>query len=79
MLQLQLEAEGAEYCGELVDGALIEQAFADELGALKAGLGDNAYAAGKYEEAAALMKEMVLAEECAEFLTLPAYDKYFAD
>ena len=48
-------------------------------GARKAGLGDNAYAAGKYEEAAALMKEMVLAEECAEFLTLPAYDKYFAD
>ena len=65
--------------GELVDGALIEQAFADELAALKAGLGDNAFAAGKYEDAAALMKEMVLADECAEFLTLPAYDKYFAD
>ncbi|MDP6350770.1 MAG: malate synthase A [Alphaproteobacteria bacterium] len=65
--------------GETVDSDLIEQAFENELGSLKQQLGEQGFAAGKYAEAAELMKEMVLADKLAEFLTIPAYDKYFVD
>jgi malate synthase len=62
--------------GELVDAALIEQALAAEMTVIKGEVGDNFFASGLYTEAAAIMRELVLADTCAEFLTLPAYDRY---
>jgi malate synthase len=64
--------------GELVDSALLDTLVAEQMAVLKAESGDNFFAAGKFSEAAALFSEMIQAKECAEFLTLPAYDRYLA-
>lgn len=64
--------------GETVDNALIRQAFQNEVDSLKQQFGEEAMKAGKYPEAAEMMEEMVMADELGEFLTTPAYDKYFA-
>ena len=64
--------------GELVDTALIDKAFDEELTAIRADVGEDAFAAGRYQEAADLMKELVFAPDCPEFLTTLAYDRYFA-
>lgn len=64
--------------GELVDEALIDAVIADQLKVWRLEVGDNFFAAGKFHEAAALMREMILAKNCPEFLTVPAYDQYFA-
>lgn len=64
--------------GEVVDEALINQAFDDELDALRASLGAQALRSGHYEDAAKLMREMVLARQLPEFLTTLAYDRFFA-
>ncbi|MEX6725547.1 malate synthase A [Parapedomonas caeni] len=64
--------------GELVDAALIDKAIGEQMAVWQADVGDNFFAAGKFKEAAELFREMTLADECPEFLTLPAYDRYFA-
>lgn len=60
--------------GELVDAALIKRCFTEELASIKAQIGEEAYARGHVERAATLMQTMMLADELADFLTLPAYD-----
>ena len=50
--------------GRVVDEALFETLFADELAKIDM---------PRRDEAAELFRELVLAEDCAEFLTLPAY------
>lgn len=64
--------------GELVDDDLINRVISEQLDVWRQEVGDNFFATGRYVEAAELMREMIFAEECPEFLTLPAYDRYFA-
>ncbi|MCA8928061.1 MAG: malate synthase A [Alphaproteobacteria bacterium] len=64
--------------GEVVDDALIKQAFANEVASLKQQHGEEGFKAGHYGPASKLLEEMVLAEDLGEFLTLPAYDLQFA-
>ncbi len=65
------------YGATLVDGRrvtaeLVEAALADEMATLETALGD-AYTKGRFEEAIALFKQLVLSDKLEAFLTLPAY------
>jgi malate synthase len=60
--------------GAEVTTDLVELIIAEELGAIRAQLGD-AYNEARYEQATALFKEVALADDYAEFLTLPAYER----
>jgi malate synthase len=64
--------------GETVTAALIDTVIAAQLEVWKADVGDNFFATGKFAEAADLFGEMILAKDCPEFLTLPAYDRFLA-
>ena len=64
--------------GELVDSDLIQQIVSEQLEVWRADVGDNFFHAGKFNEGATLLLDMMLAEDCPEFLTLPAYAQYFA-
>jgi len=46
---------------------------------VKAAMGEEAYASGRYEDAAQLMIELVEQPAFEEFLTLPAYERILAD
>ncbi|MFF4649180.1 malate synthase A [Streptomyces sp. NPDC001380] len=59
--------------GEKVEAELVRRLAAEELAGLRAELGEEAYAAGRWEEARALFEQVALAEDFAEFLTLPGY------
>ncbi len=65
--------------GETVDAALVEKSVGEQLAVWKAEVGDNFYATGKYEEAAELFQLLVLHEQLVPFLTLPAYERWFAN
>jgi malate synthase len=58
--------------GRKVTVELFRQYLKEELPKVKQYLGDAAYAAGRYEEAAQLFDEITTGEY-VEFLTLPAY------
>src|SRR6266566_387538 len=60
--------------GPEVTRALVEQIIAEELGKIAASLG-GAFDPALYEQAAALFTEVALADDYAEFLTLPAYER----
>jgi malate synthase len=60
--------------GLVVTTDLVEQIIAEELATIRAHLGD-AYNEPRYEQATALFKEVALADDYAEFLTLPAYER----
>ncbi len=64
--------------GEAVDEKLLTTVIAEQMDVWKKDVGDNFFATGKYAEAAELFADMILAQDCPEFLTLPAYDKYLA-
>ena len=64
--------------GEIVDEKLVRQLVANEIASLKQQYGEDGFAKGNYGPAARLLQEMVLADELAEFLTIPAYDMQFA-
>jgi malate synthase len=53
---------------------LIERAMDEELQQIAVEVGQERFAAGRYELAAKLFGDMVLADELDEFLTLPAYE-----
>jgi malate synthase len=61
--------------GPAIDGALVERLLEEELARIKDTVGRERYGAGRYGEAAALLRELVLADEFTEFLTLPAYER----
>src|SRR3954453_6596058 len=66
--------------GVLTDGRkvtveLFRQLLAEELPKVKAYLGDLAFAAGKYDEAARLFEQITADDTYVEFLTLPAYTR----
>jgi malate synthase len=59
--------------GRVVDAPLVESTIASELSAQKSAVDEVRYAA--YEKAANLMRDLVLAPQFTEFLTLPAYEQ----
>ena len=58
--------------GTIITGALIEQVFEDVLADLRQQFGDS-WSTSRVEDAAALMRDLVMDESFAEFLTTPAY------
>ncbi|GAA2458302.1 malate synthase A [Actinomadura vinacea] len=60
--------------GEKVTKELVERLLAEELGTIRAELGE-AFNEPRYNEAVALFKEVTLADEYSEFLTTPAYER----
>ena len=60
--------------GPQVTRALIDQVIDEELGKIAAAAGDS-YDEAKFAEAVGLFKEVALADDYAEFLTLPAYER----
>ncbi|MFO0665791.1 MAG: malate synthase A [Polyangiaceae bacterium] len=55
--------------------ARVNELTAEELKNIEGELGSEAFARGRFAEAAKLFLELVTAEKFEEFLTLPAYDK----
>jgi malate synthase len=45
----------------------------DEMKSLRETLGETRWTSGHFDEAITLFADMATAEECEEFLTLPAY------
>ena len=64
--------------GEAVDEALISRVTAEQLAVWKDVVGDNFFATGKYVEAAEVFRTLTLADKLEPFLTVPAYEHYFA-
>ena len=60
--------------GQTVTRELVEKIVDEEMAKIAEAKGD-AYANGRWDEARATFAEMALAEEYADFLTLPAYDR----
>jgi len=63
--------------GRVVDPQLVENTIANELSTQKGKVDEVRYAA--YEKAANLMRDLVLAQDFTEFLTLPAYERMLKD
>jgi len=61
--------------GPVIDEALVRRLLEEELAKIRKSVGEARFGAGRFEEAAALFRDLVLAEEFAEFLTLPAYER----
>ena len=61
--------------GEKATPELVRQVAADELAAVRAELGPEAFAAGKWAEAHELLLRTALDAEYVDFLTLPAYEQ----
>jgi len=60
--------------GRKVTAELFRSVMREELDALKASLGEQAYAQGHYERAAALIDRISTSPEFETFITLPAYE-----
>jgi malate synthase len=61
--------------GPVIDGALVERLLAEELTKIRESVGPERYEAGRFADAAALFRDLVLADAFTEFLTLPAYER----
>jgi malate synthase len=61
--------------GPVIDEALIRSLLDEEMAKIRKTVGEERFGAGKFEEAAALFRDLVLADDFAEFLTLPAYER----
>ena len=59
--------------GTKVTPAWFEKVYAEEMDKVKGEIGEAAFSGGRFPEAAGLFKDMSLAAEFADFLTLPAY------
>lgn len=65
--------------GRKVTRELIRQLLPEELAKIKPLLGEAAWNAGQYEEAAKLFDEITTSNDYVEFLTLPGYDRLTRD
>jgi malate synthase len=68
------------YKAKLSDGRPITRELAlktvdEELAKMKQAAGEAAYKAGRYEDAANILRNLIQAPKFVEFLTLPAYDR----
>jgi malate synthase len=61
--------------GRPVTRELVREMISDELAALYATMGEDAYGHEPFAQARSLFEQVALAEEFTEFLTLPAYDR----
>ncbi|MFD5285746.1 malate synthase A [Streptomyces rubrogriseus] len=61
--------------GEQVTADLARQVAAGELASIRAEIGDEAFAAGNWQQAHDLLLTVSLDEDYADFLTLPAYEQ----
>ncbi|MEL7369811.1 MAG: malate synthase A [Myxococcota bacterium] len=60
--------------GRTVTRELVIETLEDEMSSIRSTVGEDAYAAGRYEEAKKIFIDVALGETCADFLTLPAYE-----
>jgi malate synthase len=60
--------------GPLVTADLVEQLISEELATIAEQSGD-AFDAASYDQAVALFKAVALADDYADFLTVPAYEQ----
>ena len=58
-----------------IDATTVERLTGEELAKVRDLVGEDRFAGGHYEEAAALFLDMVTAEDFEDFLTLPAYER----
>ncbi len=65
--------------GRAVTRQLFQQVLDEELERVKGEVGAERYAAGRYRDAADIFTRLATSEECADFLTLPAYDRIVAE
>lgn len=68
------EYKTADGATETFTAAAFDTLLNDELGKIKASLGDNAYADARYPEATEVFVATATGDTLADFLTLPAYD-----
>ena len=61
--------------GQQVTRELVERLVDEEMAAVRTSLGEEAFAAGAFDDARSLFTEMALADDFAEFLTLLAYER----
>ncbi|HEX6142389.1 MAG TPA: malate synthase A [Geminicoccaceae bacterium] len=61
--------------GRTIDRELVMRCLEDELRKIRQTVGDDTYRSGRYDDAAAILRDLVIADEFVEFLTLPAYEK----
>ncbi|MGW2476007.1 malate synthase A [Streptomyces sp. NPDC001665] len=61
--------------GEHATAELARKVAAEELAAIRAEIGDEAFAAGQWQEAHDLLLQVSLDQDYADFLTLPAYER----
>jgi malate synthase len=61
--------------GERATPELARKVAAEELAAIRAELGEEAFAAGHWQQAHDLLLQVALDEDYADFLTLPAYEQ----
>ncbi|MEU8674552.1 malate synthase A [Streptomyces sp. NPDC048560] len=61
--------------GEHATADLARRIAAEELGTIRAEIGDEQFAAGKWQEAHDLLLQVSLDQDYADFLTLPAYEQ----
>ncbi|MDO8297580.1 MAG: malate synthase A [Caulobacter sp.] len=61
--------------GTPMTAELFERAFEEELAVVRAEVGEDRWASGRWSEAAQLMRDLCLQDEFAEFLTLGAYER----
>jgi malate synthase len=64
--------------GRTVDEALVRLIVEEEMERIRAEVGDDRFASGRYELARSLFEEMSTSDEFEDFLTLPAYEKITA-
>ncbi|MET0642451.1 MAG: malate synthase A [Jiangellaceae bacterium] len=60
--------------GEQVTHELVARILDEETDAIRTAIGDDAFAAGRFQEARELFERVAVADEFVDFLTLPAYD-----
>jgi malate synthase len=61
--------------GRRIDEALVRAIVAEETQSMRALLGEARWSAGPWDLARRTFEELSTAEELADFLTLPAYDR----
>jgi malate synthase len=61
--------------GQTVTRDLVERVIEEEMAAIREAVGEDAFGSGRWEDARALFTEMALADDFADFLTLPAYER----
>jgi malate synthase len=60
--------------GRRIDAELVDRVLAEELDGLRASLGADRFHGGRFALAARILRDLAIAPELQDFLTLPAYE-----